>query len=111
MYLHRRDRTHVRDRCEFGVLEGHHFPGIGLLNQRAQQTIVERVTRLDALELADQAVTQQVQVTDGIENLVFDELGRLTPLRRLHPLPVRQASHLLPASFRFAVTRDTLASG
>ena len=26
-----------------------------------------------------------------------------------HPLPVRQASALLPASFRFAVARDTLA--
>lgn len=26
-----------------------------------------------------------------------------------YPLPVRQASALLPASFRFAVARDTLA--
>jgi len=41
----------------------------------------------------------------------FDDYGRLTPLRRLYPLPVRQASVLPRASFRFAVTRDTLASG
>ncbi len=41
----------------------------------------------------------------------FDGLGHLTPLRRLYPLPVRQASILPRASFRFAVTRDTLAFG
>lgn len=41
----------------------------------------------------------------------FDDLCRLAPLRRLYPLPVRQASILPRASFRFAVARDTLASG
>ena len=46
-----------------------------------------------------------------VQVLGFDDLGRLTPLRRLYPLPVRQASHLPRASFRFAVTYDTLASG
>jgi hypothetical protein len=39
----------------------------------------------------------------------FDDMGRLTPLPRLYPLPVRQANALPSASFRFAVTRDTLA--
>jgi len=39
----------------------------------------------------------------------FADMGLLTPLRRLYPLPVRQASALLSASSRFAVTRDTLA--
>ena len=39
----------------------------------------------------------------------FDDIGRLTPMRRLYPLPVRQASALPSASFRFAVARDTLA--
>nr|QNI17805.1 hypothetical protein [Pseudomonas aeruginosa] len=43
--------------------------------------------------------------------LGFDDLGRLTPLCRLYPLPVRQASSLPRASFRFAVAHDTLASG
>jgi len=36
-------------------------------------------------------------------------IGRLAPLPRLYPLPVRQASTLPAASFRFAVARDTLA--
>jgi hypothetical protein len=39
----------------------------------------------------------------------FADIGLLTPLRRLDPLPVRQASALPSASSGFAVTRDTLA--
>ena len=39
----------------------------------------------------------------------FADIGLLTPLRRLYPPPVRQASALPSASFRFAVARDTLA--
>ena len=41
--------------------------------------------------------------------LGFDDIGRLTPLHRLYPLPVRQASTLLSASFRFHLAADTLA--
>ncbi len=39
----------------------------------------------------------------------FTDICLFTPLRRLYPLPVRQASALPTASSRFAVTRDTLA--
>jgi hypothetical protein len=39
----------------------------------------------------------------------FNDLCRLTPMRRLYPLPVRQASALPPASFRPPVTRSALA--
>src|SRR5271157_5662487 len=39
----------------------------------------------------------------------FADNGLLTPLRRLYPLPVRQASALPTASSGFAVARDTLA--
>src|SRR5665213_1301338 len=39
----------------------------------------------------------------------FADIGLLTPLRRLYPLPVRQATALPSASSRFAVARDTLA--
>ena len=39
----------------------------------------------------------------------FTDIGLLTPLRRLYPLPVRQASILPAASFRFRLTTDTLA--
>ncbi|MFJ3150963.1 hypothetical protein, partial [Pseudomonas hunanensis] len=47
----------------------------------------------------------------SVQVLGFGDCCRLTPLCRLYPLPVRQASILPRASFRFAVTRDTLASG
>ena len=39
----------------------------------------------------------------------FADIGLLTPLRSLYPLPVRQASALPSASSGFAVARDTLA--
>ena len=39
----------------------------------------------------------------------FADIGLLTPLCRLNPLPVRQASALPSASSGFAVARDTLA--
>ena len=45
----------------------------------------------------------------SVQVLGFADIGLLTPLRRLYPLPVRQASALPTASSRFAVARDTLA--
>src|SRR4029077_7989482 len=39
----------------------------------------------------------------------FADICLLPPLRRLYPLPVRQASALPTASSGFAVARDTLA--
>jgi len=39
----------------------------------------------------------------------FADMGLLTPLHRLYPLPVRQASILPAASFRFRLATDTLA--
>src|SRR5690348_7529594 len=39
----------------------------------------------------------------------FDDLCRLTPVRRLYPLPVRRASVLPPASSRPPVARAALA--
>src|SRR5665213_3357420 len=45
----------------------------------------------------------------SVQVLGFDDIGLLTPLRRLYPLPVRQASALPSASFRFRITPDTLA--
>jgi hypothetical protein len=44
-----------------------------------------------------------------VQVLGFTDLGLLTPLRRLYPLPVRQASSLPAASFRFHLAMDTLA--
>jgi hypothetical protein len=45
----------------------------------------------------------------SVQELGFTEIGLLTPLRRLYPLPVRRASALLTASFRFHLAMDTLA--
>jgi hypothetical protein len=39
----------------------------------------------------------------------FTEICLLTPLRRLYPLPVRQASVLPSASSRFHLAMDTVA--
>jgi hypothetical protein len=45
----------------------------------------------------------------SVQVLGFAYICLLTPLRRLYPLPVRQASILPAASFRFRLTTDTLA--
>ncbi len=45
----------------------------------------------------------------SVQELGFASIGLLTPLRRLYPLPVRQASVLPSASFRFHLAMDTLA--
>ena len=36
------------------------------------------MARLEALELADQAVAQQVEIADGVEDLVLDEFVLVT---------------------------------
>ncbi len=45
----------------------------------------------------------------SVQELGFASIGLLTPLRRLYPLPVRQASVLPTASSRFHLAMDTLA--
>ena len=45
----------------------------------------------------------------SVQELGFASIGLLTPLRRLYPLPVRRASALPTASFRFHLAMDTLA--
>src|SRR6516162_1953662 len=45
----------------------------------------------------------------SVQESGFTEIGLLTPLRRLYPLPVRQASALPSASSRFHLTMDTVA--
>ena len=47
----------------------------------------------------------------SVQESGFTEIGLLTPLRRLYPLPVRQASALPTASFSFAVARVALPFG
>jgi len=44
-----------------------------------------------------------------VQALGFTGIGLLTPLRRLYPLPIRQASALPTASSRFHLAMDTLA--
>src|SRR6201981_4273298 len=45
----------------------------------------------------------------SVQELGFASIGLLTPLLRLYPLPVRQASVVPSASFRFRLAADTLA--
>jgi hypothetical protein len=45
----------------------------------------------------------------SVQELGFASICLLTPLRRLYPLPVRQASVLPTASSRFRLATDTLA--
>jgi hypothetical protein len=45
----------------------------------------------------------------SVQELGFASIGLLTPLLRLYPFPVRQASVLPSASFRFRLAADTLA--
>src|SRR6185312_5775112 len=45
----------------------------------------------------------------SVQDLGFTEICLLTPLCCLYPLPVRQASVLLSASFRSHLAMDTLA--
>jgi hypothetical protein len=49
-------------------------------------------------------VFARLYVTAFVQVLGFSDHGHLTPLCRLYPLPVRQASILTRASFKFAVT-------
>ena len=44
----------------------------------------------------------------SVQVLGFDDIGRLTPCRRLYPLRVPRTSALLTTSSRFPVARDTL---
>jgi hypothetical protein len=46
-----------------------------------------------------------------VQDLGFTDIGLLTLLCCLYPLPVRQASVLPSASFRFHLAMDTLALG
>ena len=70
----RRAAADVGDRRFRQALEGHFLPGAALADERAQQLVVERVAGLVAAEFADQAVSEQIQIADRIENLVLDEL-------------------------------------
>ncbi|WP_244527377.1 hypothetical protein, partial [Pseudomonas borbori] len=72
--------------------------------------VIDSVKELLKIEFHAPTVTRYHMDT-GCFVLGFGCHCDLTPLRRLYPLPVRQASILPRASFRFAVTRDTLASG
>src|SRR5688572_9719375 len=58
----------------FGTLEFHQLPRLLVLEQRAQERVVHRVSGLVAAERADERVAEEVKVADGVENLVLHEL-------------------------------------
>src|ERR1700738_5555679 len=55
-------------------LEGDFLPRSRISQQRTQQLVVERMPRLVPAELANQAVSEQIQIADRIEDLVLHEL-------------------------------------
>ena len=68
-----RHSLHVRDRRPRRVIEADDFPGRRIIQQLARQFVVELVTGLVRRLGADQAVPEQIQITDRIENLVTHE--------------------------------------
>src|SRR5450432_1300230 len=71
-------RWHVRNWRVGETLESHFLPGAVRADQRSQQFVVQRMSGFEAAELADQAMSQQIQVADCIEDLVLDELVLIT---------------------------------
>ena len=83
-----------------------------MLQQFAQQRVVERVAGFVGLEGADDGVAQQVQVADGVEHLVFDELVVVAqavlvqdPVFVHHDGVVEGAAGPAPSSFRRSTSR------
>ena len=67
-----------RDRRPLCILERDFLPGLGLGDQRLEQAVVQLMARLVTAERANQAVTEQVQITDRIQDLVLNELVLVT---------------------------------
>src|SRR5262249_41239286 len=76
--LHCLCRVRVGDRRLGRIAEADLFPGLLVREQFAQQLVVQLVARLVAVERADQAVTEQVQIADRVQDLVLDELVLVT---------------------------------
>src|ERR1700722_16796973 len=71
-------RRYVGDRRLLGVLKHDLFRSLRILQQSAQQRVVEPVPGFVTAEFADQAATEQIQIADRIEDLVLDELVLVT---------------------------------
>src|SRR5690606_24564874 len=63
-----------RPRRGGGFLERDDLPRTAILQQHAQDLIVERVARLVRRIGGEQRVTAEVEVADRVEHLVLDEL-------------------------------------
>src|SRR5678815_2846636 len=68
----------VRNRRLGRIVEADLFPGLAVGEQLAQQFIVQLVPGFVAEERTNQAVTEQIQVADRVEDLVLDELVLVT---------------------------------
>src|SRR6478735_4674482 len=62
------------DGCVLRRFEHRFLPGVVRGQQCAQQLVVEAVPGLEAAELADDAAAEQVQIADGVQDLVPHEL-------------------------------------
>src|SRR3546814_1408576 len=70
----RRTSPHVGDRgADSVVLERHELVRSGIVEYRAHELVIERMTGLVGGIRADHGVAQQIQIADSIENLVADQ--------------------------------------
>ena len=85
------------------IVETDLFPGLLLGDQCAQQFVVQFMPGLVTEKSADQAVAEQVQIADRVEDLVFDELVFVTQAVLVeHAVVVRtMALSIEPPSARF----------
>ncbi len=69
-----RNRLQERNRRIADIFKCHLFPRRLVCNQGTQQLVIQRVTGLVTAECANEAVTEQVKIADGIQDLVLHEL-------------------------------------
>src|SRR5664279_248526 len=72
--LHRLRWMRVRDGRFFFVFEADLFPRARLGEQCPQQLVIQLMTRFVSVERPDKAVSQKIQITNRIEDLVLYKL-------------------------------------
>ncbi|VAY89348.1 conserved hypothetical protein [mine drainage metagenome] len=65
----------VTGRCGAGVVESDDLVGRGIVEHRAQQRVVDGVAAAVGAVGANDGMADDVEIADGVEHLVLDELG------------------------------------
>ena len=96
---------HVRDGRLLGALEHNLFRGRRIPQQRAQQRVVQAVPGLVTAEFADEAVAEQIQITDRIEDLVLDEFVLVSQAIFIHHADIVEYDRILERAAQGEVVR------